>query len=129
MNLTPLHVEILRGARKRVEMSEDGFNSFICYAIEDETSDRHLAESTLLRNRFMFWRKISLYEKWDFITRELRTAINYGLSDKTTVGLWFEREAGSRRIKVDEIHCNNLGLYKQIRLAWLDRAIETGVLK
>jgi hypothetical protein len=127
MKLTPLHIEILRAARKRVEMSEN--YGFICYAIQDETNDRHLAESKLLRNRLMFWRKNSLYEKWDSVANTLRKAITSGLSGKTTVRIWFDREAEKRGIAVNEAYRNDLGLYKQLRLAWLDRAIETGVLQ
>jgi hypothetical protein len=128
MKLTPLHIEILRGARKRIEMSEDKFDSFICYAIEYETSARHLAESKLLRNRLLFWRRNSRYEKWVHIEYTLRKAVNSGLSGHTTVGLWFDQHVDRYGIKVADKDCNNLVLYKQIRLAWLDRAIETGVL-
>jgi hypothetical protein len=129
MNLTPLHIEILRGARKRIEMSEDKLDSFICYAIDNEASDRHLAESKLLRNRLLFWKRNSLYEKWVNIEYTLRKAINSGLSGDITVGVWFNRQTVQYGINVADNDCNNIGLYKQIRLAWLDRAIETGVLK
>lgn len=128
MKLTPLHVEILRGARKRLELSEDGFHSYICYAIQDEIADRYQAESKLRRNRLMFWRRNSIYEKWESVVRELQRAINNGLYGKATVGLWFDREAGKRGIEVYERHLNNHGLYKQIRLAWIDKMIETRVL-
>jgi hypothetical protein len=122
MKLTPLHIEILRGARKRVESSQHGF---ICYAIQDEIDVRHRAESNLLRNLLMFWRRRSIYEKWDSILSELQEAVREGLFWKITVGTWFDHEADARGIKVDHSYRNDLGLYKQIRLAWIDKMIET----
>jgi hypothetical protein len=129
MRLDSLQIEILRAVRQRLEVERRSTCAYICIAIEEEISDREINESNLWRNRIMFWRRLEIFEKWAERSRVLRSAVHYGIGRGCSVGAWFDSEASRKGVNIETYTVNNLGLYKQIRLAWLDRMIYTGELK
>lgn len=128
MKLTKEQIEIMRGARALIEAEERGENAYICFAINDAIEPLAKAETRLLKNRIFFWRKTAILEEWDDRGYELKRAVSIGIRGHSTVGVWFDLETDKVGINLEGIQVNNLGLYKQIRLAWLDRSIETGEL-
>lgn len=129
MKLNKLQIDILRGARVRLEEEEYGERSYICFKIDAEVKKREKEELNLWWNRMLFWRKYGIRHKWWVRSTELTSAVSSGIRGRSTLGTWFDLETDRVGIKIAEGTLNNVGLYKQIRLAWLDRAIETGVLK
>lgn len=129
MNLNPLHIEILKGVRSRIECSDDGFTAYICYAIEDEIHDRYAAESALRENRIFFWRRQGIWDRLETAGMELRSAVQYGIGSRPTVGTWLHSMTDHIGINVPDGMYNNLGLYKLARLAWIDRSLDTGELR
>jgi small-conductance mechanosensitive channel len=127
MKLNEQHIAILRVVREVLEESPEG--GYICHLVADEVLYLRRKELNRWRNRIFFWRKMSILEKWQDIHHELWRAIQFALDGRTTVGQWFEDSVRRVGVNFSEGERHNRYLYKQIRLAWLDRALETGELK
>lgn len=129
MKLDKLQIDILKGVRTRLEEEQSGADAYLCFKINDETKDRARKEVRLLRNRFLFWRKYLIHEKWYEQDEVLRRAIHIGIRGRSTMGTWFDMETAGVGINITEGYHSNTRLYKWIRLAWLDRILETGEIK
>jgi hypothetical protein len=127
MKLNKHHIAILQQVREVLEESPDG--GYICIIMADEVLYLRREEINLWRNRIFFWRKMYILRKWQKLHDELWRAIQFALDGRTTVGQWFEDSVHHKGVNFSEGERHNRYLYKQIRLAWLDRALETGELK
>jgi hypothetical protein len=129
MKLSELQIDILRSVRDRLAEEQDSTDAYICFKIDKETWSRAVKESNLLRNRMFFWRASSISIKWVERARVLRKAINGALRGSSTVSVWFDSQTRELCIKLNEDDLENNRLYKQMRLAWLERSIETGEIR
>ena len=127
MNLSVTHMAVLRAVRERLELITH--DSYICFCIVDICGELCDQEAGLWYNRLLFWQRWRVQSKWADIQHDLCKAVNWGISHNSTFGSWLENQMRKSDVEVAyHLHHNEL-LYKWGRLAWLDRSLETGVLK
>jgi hypothetical protein len=127
MKLNKEHIAILRNVRATLEGAE--FGAYICHMVLEETGFKAREELSRWYNILLFWRIHSVRGKWVEMYGDLTSAIHWGINGSSTVGNWFEHITRHADLNLDDGARHNRYLYKQIRLAWLDRMIETGEIK
>jgi small-conductance mechanosensitive channel len=127
MKLNADQLEIIRTVRRKLEYQNHPW--YICLAIREEIELAAEEELAKWYNQLFFWRRYAIRDKWLDIHHGLTRAINWKLNGASTVGTWFENVTRKVGLNLPEHTRNNRGIYKQIRLAWLDRIIETGEIK
>jgi len=127
MKLDKDHIAILRAVREKLDEAPAG-GGYICLMVMEETQRAREAELSRAINRVMFWRRLTILNEWCDRREELLSAIRRGLDGFSTVGNWIEHKMRRTGVKIQEKERNNMGLYKMIRRAWLDRVLETGIL-
>lgn len=123
MILADIHVELLKRVRNRIATRPG--NYYICLIVQEEAQIAKEAELNLLRNRIMFWRRYSIHDKWMTSAERMARSVQYALDGTPTFGSWFETQRIRRGINVDCGSLNNRGWYQEMRLAWLDKMIES----
>jgi hypothetical protein len=127
MKLNEQHIAILKGVRRKLNEHQES-SWYICHILVDVISTLRMEELSRMRNHILFWRRYSISDKWIRLHAELHSAVQYGIEGNSTVGNWFENRTRRLGIKLPLSERHNRRLYNQIRLAWLDRSIETGEL-
>lgn len=123
MNLTPEELALM--ARVRVVI-EEGNDWYLCRVIADEVSRSKNAELGIFRNRVLFWRRNAIRERWLECKWRLLGGIQRGISFRHTLGMWFESQTRGVSLNLPDGVRHNRGIYQQVRLAWIDRMLNTG---
>lgn len=127
MKLDKKQIAILTRVRDILERYPS--NGYICLLVEEEAEIASHGERRLWKNRILFWRQFSIKNRWIERREDLVRAIEVGLGGVQTVGTWFDHSVQHAGLNLDGYAIHNRGLYRLIRMAWLDRSIETGELK
>lgn len=127
MKLDKQQLEILRNVRMNLEECQSV--TYICLNVMDEIYRAKNAELNLLCNRILFWRSFAIRGKWIDREHALCRAIQNELNGFSTVGCWFDDATRHVGLNLCDGDRHNRRLYRQIRLAWLDRIIQMGDVK
>jgi hypothetical protein len=132
MNLSNLELEVIKAVRELFgnewEEPDAIEGMYLCIAVTEIVDRMSKEEHRQRKNRIMFWRKGDISRKWLTILERITGGIQSGIGYNSTVGKWFEEISDKYGIHSNPEFRHNFGLYRQIRLAWLDRIIETGTI-
>lgn len=124
MKLDQQQLAILSNVRRILEFTPK--SGYICLLVEEEMELASHVERRLLRNRILFWKQYSIYRRWIKRREALVLAIEVALDGVQTVGTWFDDRTKHVGLNLDGYALHNQGLYRLIRMSWIDRIIETG---
>lgn len=129
MKLNDAHREVISEMLERLKACP-AMDCYLCMILYDVVTERSRKEQNVWYGFLVPWRRSRISAYWLDLYDEMRIAITKGIGLKSTLGMWYEEQARTLGINSHKsITHSNDGLYREIRIAWMERALYMGELK